>query len=106
MKQVIHPAYGPVVFRDRSADTTFLTRSTIVSRLAEDHPRITWEDGVSYPVIDVDVSSASHPFWTGRGRVVDSEGRVEKFNRRYASTGTAPAGDAGPVERAGRGSAR
>lgn len=83
MKQGIHPSYGPVVFRDGSAGTSFLTRSTLVGRLGADHPRVTWEDGGSYPVVDVDVSTASHPFWTGRGRVVDSEGRVEAFNRRY-----------------------
>ena len=85
MKQGIHPSYGLVVFRDRMADTTFLTRSTIVERLPEDHPRVAWEDGSSYPVVDVDVTSASHPFWTGRGRVVDSEWRVEKFRRRYGA---------------------
>lgn len=89
MKQHIHPAYGPVVFRDRSAGTMLLTRSSIVARLGEQQPRVIWEDGTSYPVVDVDVdvdvSSASHPFWTGRGRVVDSEGRVEKFNRRYGT---------------------
>lgn len=85
MKQEIHPAYGPVVFRDRSAGSLLLTRSTIVSRLAPDHPTVTWEDGSPYPVVDVDVSSRSHPFWTGRGRVVDSEGRVERFERRYGA---------------------
>lgn len=85
MQHRIHPAYGPVVFRDRSAGAMFLTRSSIVARLDEQHPRVRWEDGESYPVVDVDVSSASHPFWTGRGRVVDSEGRVEKFNRRYGA---------------------
>lgn len=85
MKQHVHPAYGPVVFRDRSAESAFLTRSTIVDRLPADHPRIVWTDGASYPVVDVDISVASHPFWTGRGRVVDSEGRVEKFNRRYGA---------------------
>ncbi|MFT3873410.1 MAG: type B 50S ribosomal protein L31 [Nocardioides sp.] len=85
MKQDIHPPYDLVVFRDRSADTLMLTRSTIVGRLPEDHPRVEWDDGRSYPVVDVDVSSASHPFWTGRGRVVDSEGRVERFNRRYGT---------------------
>lgn len=83
MKHNAHPAYEPVVFRDRSADSAFLTRSTIVSRLAADHPRVEWTDGSSYPVVDVDISSASHPFWTGRGRVVDTEGRVEKFRHRY-----------------------
>ncbi|MFT3886882.1 MAG: type B 50S ribosomal protein L31 [Arachnia sp.] len=85
MKQNAHPVYGPVVFRDRSAGTQLLTRSTIVSRLAADHPTVTLDDGASYPVIDVELSSASHPFWTGRGRVIDSEGRVERFLRRYGS---------------------
>lgn len=83
MKQGIHPTSGYVVFRDPSAGTSILTRSTIVSRLAESHPTVTWEDGEAYPVVDVEVSSASHPFWTGRGRVVDTEGRVAKFNRRF-----------------------
>lgn len=86
MKQDTHPAYGAVVFRDRSDGAQFLTRSTIIGRLAADHPRLTWEDGNSYPVVDVDVSSSSHPFWTGRTRLVDSEGRVEKFNRRFGSS--------------------
>jgi large subunit ribosomal protein L31 len=86
LKQASHPEYDLVVFRDPSASTSFLTRSTIVGRLSESHPRVTWEDGRSYPVVDVDVSSASHPFWTGRGRVVDSEGRVERFRRRYAAS--------------------
>ncbi|MGL5810469.1 MAG: type B 50S ribosomal protein L31 [Nocardioides sp.] len=85
MKQDIHPPYDRVVFRDRSTATLFLTRSTIVSRLPVDHPRVEWEDRQSYPVVDVDVTSASHPFWTGRGRVVDSEGRVDRFNRRYGA---------------------
>lgn len=113
MKQAIHPAYGPVVFRDRSTGATFLTRSTIVSRLAQDHPRLAPEDAAtgaaSYPVVDVDVTSASHPFWTGRGRVVDSEGRVDRFNRRYGVTPPGPAGAAAPAgrpERTGEESAR
>lgn len=83
MKQGIHPSYGPVVFRDRSAQTAFLTRSTLAGH--EHAEQIDWEDGERHPVIDVDVSSASHPFWTGRGRVVDSEGRVERFQRRYGN---------------------
>lgn len=89
MKHDIHPAYGLVVFRDRSADSAFLTRSTIVGRLSGDHPRIEWRDGESYPVVDVDISSASHPFWTGRSRVMDSEGRVERFRRRYSGSSAA-----------------
>ncbi|MFD0685445.1 type B 50S ribosomal protein L31 [Actinomadura fibrosa] len=78
MKNTIHPEYRPVVFRDRGADYAFLTRST-----AETNQTVEWEDGRTYPVVDVDVSSASHPFYTGRNRSLDSTGAVEKFNRRY-----------------------
>ncbi|MVA76500.1 type B 50S ribosomal protein L31 [Auraticoccus sp. F435] len=81
MKKDIHPRYGPVVFRDRSAGFAFLTRSTL-----QPTETVVWEDGRTYPVHDVDVSTASHPFWTGRGRLVDTEGRVERFRRRYGST--------------------
>ncbi|RLV54589.1 type B 50S ribosomal protein L31 [Aeromicrobium phragmitis] len=79
MKRDLHPTYRPVVFRDRSGDFTLLTRSTATSDATIEL------DGTTYPVIDVDISSASHPFWTGRGRVVDTEGRVERFRRRYGS---------------------
>ncbi len=79
MKPGIHPAYRPVVFRDRSAGLTFLTRSTLTSEQT-----IEWEDGHTYPLVDVEVSAASHPFYTGRSRVLDTAGRVEKFRRRYA----------------------
>ncbi|EFQ82582.1 ribosomal protein L31 [Aeromicrobium marinum DSM 15272] len=79
MKKNTHPTYHPVVFRDRSGDLTFLTRSTMTS---EETVEL---DGSTYPVVDVDVSAASHPFWTGRGRVVDTEGRVERFRRRYGN---------------------
>jgi large subunit ribosomal protein L31 len=78
MKPGIHPDYHPVVFRDRSANYTFLTRSTATSDRTID-----WEDGHTYPVVDVEVSSASHPFYTGTARVVDSAGRIEQFRRRY-----------------------
>ncbi|MEV5825045.1 type B 50S ribosomal protein L31 [Spirillospora sp. NPDC052242] len=78
MKQHIHPEYRPVVFRDRAAGHAFLTRST-----ARTDRTVEWEDGRTYPVVDVDVSSASHPFYTGQGRVLDTTGAVEKFNRRY-----------------------
>ncbi len=78
MKQGIHPEYRPVVFRDVSADFAFLTRSTVTSDRT-----VEWEDGNTYPVVDVDVSSASHPFYTGRSRVLDTAGRVEKFRQRY-----------------------
>ena len=78
MRPGIHPDYHPIVFRDKSADFAFLTRSTMTS-----DQTIEWEDGNTYPVVDVDVSCASHPFWTGRGRILDTAGRVEKFERRY-----------------------
>jgi large subunit ribosomal protein L31 len=79
MKKTIHPTYHPVVFRDRSADYAFLTRSTATSDRT-----IEWTDGHTYPVVDVDVSAASHPFYTGRQNILDSAGRVEKFRRRYS----------------------
>ncbi|MVO86696.1 type B 50S ribosomal protein L31 [Streptomyces sp. p1417] len=78
MRSGIHPPYGPVVFRDKAADFAFLTRSTATSEKT-----VLWEDGNTYPVIDVEVSSASHPFYTGQQRVLDTAGRVERFERRY-----------------------
>ncbi|MFI1486864.1 type B 50S ribosomal protein L31 [Streptomyces sp. NPDC020747] len=78
MRVGIHPVSRPVVYRDRAADVAFLTRST-----ADSARTIEWEDGNTYPVIDVEVSSAGHPFYTGTSRVVDSAGRVERFERRY-----------------------
>lgn len=83
MRRGIHPDYHPVVFRDPSADWAILTRSTATSTKT-----VVWTDGRTYPVIDVDVSSASHPFYTGRTRVLDTQGRVEKFRRRYGDRTT------------------
>jgi len=87
VKHDIHPGYGWVLFRDASADFAFLTRSTLSADNAGGPGRpektVDWTDGTTYPVIDVEISSASHPFSTGTARVVDSAGRVEKFNRRY-----------------------
>ncbi|MFZ0190420.1 MAG: type B 50S ribosomal protein L31 [Streptosporangiaceae bacterium] len=80
MKQAIHPDYHPVIFRDRAANFAFLTRSTATSERI-----ITWEDGRTYPVVDVEISSASHPFYTGQTRVLDTAGRVEQFRRRYGN---------------------
>ena len=80
MKPAIHPAYGPVVFRDRAASYAFLTRSTMTS-----DKTIDWEDGNTYPVVDVEISNVSHPFYTGTARVLDTAGRVERFQRRYGS---------------------
>ncbi len=82
MKSDIHPSYAPVVFRDLASGATFLTRSTVTSDKTIDL------DGETYPVIDVEISSESHPFYTGKQRIMDSAGRVEKFNSRYAGFGT------------------
>ena len=79
MKPGIHPEYRPVVFRDRSADEAFLTRSTVTTDRT-----IEWSDGNTYPLVEVDISSASHPFYTDKQRILDSAGRVEKFRARYA----------------------
>ncbi|MEO5919997.1 MAG: type B 50S ribosomal protein L31 [Pseudolysinimonas sp.] len=81
MKTDIHPEYKAVVFHDLASGETFLTRSTVTSDKTIDL------DGETYPVIDVEISSASHPFYTGKQRILDSAGRVEKFNSRYKSFG-------------------
>ncbi|MDN3027900.1 type B 50S ribosomal protein L31 [Streptomyces sp. S.PB5] len=81
MRPGIHPVSRPVVFRDRAADFHLLTRSTV-----DAHDTIEWTDGATYPVVDVDISSASHPFYTGTSRVMDTAGRVERFERRYGRT--------------------
>jgi len=83
MKAEIHPTYHPVVFRDLTSGESFLTRSTATS-----DKMVEWEDGNSYPVIDVEISSASHPFYTGKQRILDSAGRVEKFNKRFKNFGS------------------
>ncbi|MFI8816065.1 MULTISPECIES: type B 50S ribosomal protein L31 [unclassified Streptomyces] len=80
MKPGIHPAYGPVVFRDKAAGFAFLTRSTLTAERT-----VVWEDGNMYPAVDVEISSASHPFYTGTARVLDTTGRVERFERRYGN---------------------
>ncbi|MFF8187510.1 type B 50S ribosomal protein L31 [Microbacterium sp. NPDC016588] len=81
MKTDIHPTYKAVVFRDLGSGEAFLTRSTVSS------DKTIELDGVEYPVIDVEISSASHPFYTGKQRIMDSAGRVEKFNQRFKNFG-------------------
>lgn len=81
MKHGTHPPYGLVAFRDRSTGDVVLTRSTLVSRAGDKRVEI---DGVSHPVVDVDITSHSHPFWTGTSRSLDTEGRVQAFERRYS----------------------
>ena len=81
MKTEIHPEYNAIVFRDLASGETFLTRSTVTS------DKTIELDGETYPVIDVEISSASHPFYTGKQRIMDSAGRVEKFNKRFKGFG-------------------
>lgn len=81
MKSEIHPEYNAVVFRDLASGATFLTRSTLTSDKTIDL------EGATYPVIDVEISSESHPFYTGKQRIMDSAGRVEKFNQRFKGFG-------------------
>ena len=81
MKTEIHPDYQLIVFRDLASGETFLTRSTVTSSKTIEL------DGETYPVIDVEISSASHPFYTGKQRIMDSAGRVEKFKNRYKGFG-------------------
>jgi len=82
MKSGIHPKYRKVVFWDTSADFKLLTGSTLDSK-----ETIEWEDGETYPLIKVDISSASHPFFTGKQKLVDTAGRIDKFNRRWKKGG-------------------
>jgi large subunit ribosomal protein L31 len=77
MKSGIHPEYRPVVFRDSAADFAILSRSTV-----ETNRTIEWEDGNTYPLVELDVSSASHPFYTGKQRILDTGGRVQRFENR------------------------
>ena len=78
MKPGIHPEYREVVFQDIGADFTFLTRSTISAK-----DTIKWTDGKEYPLIKIEVSSQSHPFYTGKQKILDTAGRVEKFRQKY-----------------------
>ncbi|MFO7764574.1 MAG: type B 50S ribosomal protein L31 [Wenzhouxiangellaceae bacterium] len=78
MKAEIHPEYREVVFQDVSSDFSFKTRSTVQAR-----DTIKWEDGNEYPLVKVEVSSKSHPFYTGQHKIVDSGGRVDRFKQRY-----------------------
>lgn len=80
MKKGIHPAnYREVVFHDQGADVKWITRSTV-----QTEKTVKWEDGKEYPLFTLEISSHSHPFYTGKQRFVDTEGRVQKFQRKYA----------------------
>ncbi len=81
MKQGIHPEYREVVFQDMSTDFSFMSRSTVAT-----DETITWQDGKEYPLVKVEVSSRSHPFFTGKQRVVQSGGQVDRFRKRFGMT--------------------
>ena len=80
MKAGIHPEYRDVVFQDVTSDFKILTRSTLASK-----ETTKWEDGNEYPLIKVEISSATHPFYTGKNKIVDTSGRVDKFRKRYGA---------------------
>ena len=81
MKSSIHPQdYRPVVFSDDVAGFAFLTQST-----AQTDETIKWEDGNTYPLVKVHISSASHPFFTGEEKIIDTEGRVDRFKAKFAA---------------------
>ncbi len=78
MKKGIHPEYRPVVFMDAAANFSFLTCSTVKT-----NQTIVWTDGQTYPLVRLDISSASHPFFTGKMKLVDSTGQIERFRKRF-----------------------
>jgi len=82
MKNEIHPDYREVVFHDMSCDFKFITRSTIATR-----ETINFE-GKDYPLIKIEVSAESHPFYTGKHKIVDTAGRVEKFRQKFGAVGS------------------
>ena len=79
MKAGIHPEYRDVVFQDVTSDFKILTRSTLASK-----DTVKWEDGNEYPLVKIEISSASHPFYTGKHKIDDTSGRIDKFQRRYS----------------------
>jgi large subunit ribosomal protein L31 len=78
MKENIHPPYHPVVFKDASTGAIILTRSTMTSE-----QKIRLDDGNEYPLILLEITADSHPFYTGTQRLIDTQGRVDKFKKRY-----------------------
>ncbi|MCS6839113.1 MAG: type B 50S ribosomal protein L31 [Bdellovibrionaceae bacterium] len=83
MKKDIHPKLNDVIFKDVSCGFAFLTKSILTSK-----ETMKWTDGKEYPLITVEVSSASHPFYTGKQRIIDTEGRVDRFKRKYGGLGS------------------
>ncbi|MBK6338787.1 MAG: type B 50S ribosomal protein L31 [Bacteroidetes bacterium] len=80
MKKDIHPKnYRTVVFKDFSCDYVFLGKST-----AQTTDTYTWEDGTEYPIVKLEISNMSHPYYTGKSKFIDTAGRIDKFNKKYA----------------------
>ena len=95
MRKDIHPEYREVLFHDKSVDVYFLVPSTLKTDETKE-----WEDGKTYPYCVLDISSASHPFYTGKQKLVDTGGRVDKFRKRFGNKTKAAAVDQAPVEEA------
>ncbi|MDW5417598.1 MULTISPECIES: type B 50S ribosomal protein L31 [Iodobacter] len=83
MKDGIHPEYKEVVFHDTAADFKFISRSTLTAKQT-----IVWTDGKEYPLVKLDISSESHPFYTGKQKIVDTAGRIDKFRQKYSMYGS------------------
>ena len=81
MKKEIHPEYREVLFHDTGVDKYFLIRSTLETTETRE-----WKDGKTYPYYPVEISSESHPFYTGKHKIVDSAGRVDKFKKKYGKS--------------------
>ena len=80
MKKDIHPEYRLVVYKDISTDFSVMTRSSVAT-----NETVEWEDGKEYPLVKMELSSASHPFFTGKQHLIDTAGRVEKFLKKYGT---------------------
>ncbi len=78
MKKEIHPEYNKIVFRDMSTNDMFLIPSTLHS-----NKKVKYEDGKEYPLVEIEITSASHPFYTGTQKLVDTAGRIERFRKKF-----------------------
>lgn len=78
MKKEIHPNYRYVIFKDNSCDLAFKTRSSVKTK-----ETIVWEDGQEYPVVQLDISSGSHPFFTGKQKLMDAAGRIDRLEKKF-----------------------
>lgn len=93
MKANTHPVYNEVIFIDTSCDFKMLTRSTLEVKSGD---KMKWTDGKEYPVVKIEVSSESHPFYTGKHKIMDTAGRIDKFRQRYAKNSSITKPEAKP----------